>query len=366
MKQGLYMDVSPPVHGEIYVFAHTATGFRAEVPPDWFDEMVTIVNAGTAMLHIAFGDGGVKIAVNSEYAVVTGETMTANMASGIQIAPGAAMDVPVAKNCTHFAVDSSAAGGDWYIFRSSGSPMMEEKLDVATLGNPLAWLDAGIRSLFDSTTVGAWRGRAHGNVFAEATNKPSLLDATAVAADLYRPAVSFTAGSSHKLVCSDATLAAALGGTNPFTLVIPVRRGAAGALHTLFSVGTGGSNNGRWDITMDASDDIIVTRVTGAGVSTTSVYTATIASGEMHLLTLTFDGTTTILYVDRVAVTIVGNATGDAGTTTKVTVGARGYNTSTFDQFATAQIPEVIVWDAAFSGEKLNNLHAWAKRRYAK
>lgn len=364
MYSDLFEDLSPPVHGEIYTFAHTTTAFRRECPPDWIGNIVTISNVGTTELHIAFGDSGVMIGTG-EYAVATGETLTPNMASGYIIGAGNSRDIPVGKNCTHFAADSAAASGDWVAHRSSGSPVMEEPLNVAALGRPLVWLDAARRKSFDSTTVGTWNGRVNGQ-FIEATNKPALLSAAAVAADLYRPAVSFTAGSSHKLVCSDATISAALGGTNPFTLAIAARRGAATALHTLFSVGTGASNNGRWDLTLDASDDIVLTRVTAAGASTTSVVTTTIASGEMHLFVITFDGTTPLLWLDRVSTALTGTAAGDVGTTTKVAVGCRAYNTSTFDQFATAQIPEVIVWNEAFSAGKLDILHAWLKRRYAK
>lgn len=365
MLPHLFTDLSPPAHGEIYTFAHTTTAFRRECPPDWIGAIVTINNYGTTELHIAFGDGGVMVGTG-EYAAAVGETLTPNMASGYVVAAGTSRDVPCPPNCTHFAADSLAASsGDWQAHRSSGTPVFEEPLDVATLGQPLIWLDASKRALFDSTTVGAWTGRVNG-VFSESSNKPSLLDASAVAADLYRPAVSFTAGSSHKLVCTDSTIAAALGGTNPFTLMIAARRGAAGANHTLFSVGTTGSNNGRWDFTLNSSDDPIVTRVTAAGASTTSAVATTIASGEMHIYVWTFDGTTPLYWQDRVSTALTGTAAGDVGTTTKVAVGCRAYNTSTFDQFATAQIPEVIVWSRAFSAGELANLHAWAKRRFAK
>lgn len=364
MLPDLFEDLSPPAHGEIYNFAHTATAFRREIPPDWVGNIVRINNAGTTELHIAFGDAGVMVGTG-EYAVATGETLTPNMASGYIIAAGQTFDVPVAKNCTHFAADSTTTGGDWSAHRSSGTPVMEEPLDRATLGQPLIWLDAARRRSFDSTTVGTWNGRVNGT-FTESTNKPSLVDAATVLADLYRPAVSFTAGSSHKLVCTDATIAAALGGTNPFTLAIAARRGAAGANHTLFSVGTAGSNNGRWDFTLNSSDDPIITRVTAAGASTTSAVATTIASGEMHLYVFTFDGTTPLYWQDRVSTALTGTAAGDVGTTTKVAIGCRAYNTSTFDQFATAQIAEVLVWPEAFSPGKLDNLHAWLKRRYAK
>lgn len=364
MHPNLFKDLSPPVHGGVYTFAHTATAWRAECPPDWIDAVVKVTNQGTTDLYLAFGDGGVMVAA-AAVATVTTETLTANWSSGDPIPPGVTVEFPIGPNCTHFAVDSAATGGNWTIRRSSGSPTFEEPLDIATIGKPILWLDASVRSSVDSTTVGTWRGRFNGSV-TEASAKPSLLDASAVGAGLVRPAVSFTAGSSHKLVGSDATIAAALGGTNSFTLMIAARRGAASANHTLFSVGTGGSNNGRWDFTLNSSDDPIITRVTSGGASTTSAVATTIASGEMHLYVVTFDGTTPLYYQDRVATALTGTAAGDVGTTTKFAVGCRAYNTSTFDQFATAQIAEVIAWDTCLVGEKLDKLHAWAKRRYAK
>src|SRR5688572_17487215 len=151
MQTGLYMDVSPPVHGEIYTFAHSATAARYEVPPQWVDQMVTICNAGTATLSVAFGDAGVKIG-SDEYAVVLGETITPNMASGFKVGPGQVCSVPVASNCTHFCVDSDTTGGDWSVYRSSGSPLMEEALDH-TLGTPLLHLDASKRSTITGSAV---------------------------------------------------------------------------------------------------------------------------------------------------------------------------------------------------------------------
>jgi hypothetical protein len=245
---------------------------------------------------------------------------------------------------------------------------MEEDLPLEkTLPPPLLWLDAGRRSSLDSTTVGAWRSRkpTSGMQFTEGTNKPALLDAIATGAAVYRPAVGFTAASSHKLISTDSTLAAALGGTNPFTLFIAARRTATGAAHTLFSVGTAGSNNGRWDVTLDASDDFVVTRVTSGGASTTSTYATTLSAG-FYLFTLTFDGATPLYYQDRTSQALSGTAAGDVGTTTKVAIGCRAYNTSTADQFAAAEISEVLVFGEAFSatGEKLAAVHSWLKRRY--
>jgi hypothetical protein len=170
--------------------------------------------------------------------------------------------------------------------------------------------------------------------------------------------------SSEKLVCTDATQAALLGGTNAFTLMIAARRDAAGANHTLFSVGTTGSNNGRWDFSINSTDDAIMTRVTSGGSSSTSTNTTNIASGDVNIYTWTFDGSTPLYWQVRTSTALTGTAAGDVGTTTKVTIGARGYNTSTFDQYASAQIMDVIVFSEALTGDRLDRLHAWAKRRF--
>jgi hypothetical protein len=86
----------------------------------------------------------------------------------------------------------------------------------------------------------------------------------------------------------------------------------------------------------------------------------------MYLFTITFDGTTPLYWKDRTSATLTGTAAGDVGTTTKVAVGCRAYNTNTFDQYATAEVAEVLVFNRALSGEKLDYVHAWMKRRYGK
>lgn len=365
MFSGLYQDVSPPAQGEIYTLAHSTTAARYETPPAWLGNMVTFSSSGSD-LYVSFGNGAVKIE-SAEVSVVVGETLASNWASGFVVPAGASISVPVSAEQSHFCVDSSGATGVWSAYKSSGCPTNGEPLDQL-LGKPLLWLDAGARSTLKVTsgavTVETWRCKVNGYEFTEASAYPDLIDAAAAGTGLIRPAVSFVAGSSEKLVCSDATLAAALGSTNAFTLVIAARRAATGALHTYFSVGTGATNDGRWDFTVNASEDPIVTRVTAAGASTTSTYAATI--NGMNVFVLTFDGTTPLLYTDRTSQALTGTAAGDVGTTTKVAVGCRAYNTSTFDQFATAEISEVMVFGEAFSAGKLDNLHAWLKRRFGK
>ena len=143
-----------------------------------------------------------------------------------------------------------------------------------------------------------------------------------------------------------------------------MRRGAIGAIHTLFSVGTTASANGRWDLTIDGSQNITLTRVTSGGASTNSITAGGLGTAAIHLITLVFDGTTPTIYVDRASAALTGTAAGNIGTASYVAVGCRASNTSTYDQFATAEIPEVMAWDTAFSSGQLVTLHAWAKRRY--
>lgn len=366
MQSQLYMDLAPPVHGQVITIANSATAARYEVPPSWKNQMVTFVNTDSTM-YVAFGDANVKIET-AEVAIVLGETITPNWASGVPIPAGMSVSVPVPAYCTHFSVDTAVATGVWSAYVSSGEPRFGEHLGIERIGKPLLWLDAARRETVTcdsgAVTVSTWRCRQNGYVFAEATNKPDLLDAAGAGTALVRPAVSFVAGSSEKLVASDATLAAALGSTNAFTLLIACRRAATGVLHTVFSVGTGGSNNGRWDFTLNTTDDPIVTRVTAAGASTTSTYATTINGMNVHVVT--FDGSTPLYYLDRTAQTLTGTAAGDVGTTTKVAVGCRAYNTSTFDQFASVELTDLIVWDKVLSDEDRVEVFAWAKRRYGK
>jgi hypothetical protein len=85
------------------------------------------------------------------------------------------------------------------------------------------------------------------------------------------------------------------------------------------------------------------------------------------LLTYTYDGAGgNALYVNRTSQSLTGSATGDLGTLSTVTVGARGYNTSTVNQFLTGEVYEVLAWNRVLSSTELAELHAWADRRYAK
>lgn len=363
MLQDLFEDVSPPVQGAIFTFTHSATAQRYETPPAWRGAYVTFIS-DTSALYLAFGDGGVKVGA-TEVAAVSGETLAPNWASGIVVPAGAAVSFPVSAICTHFSAVSSGGTGSWSAFRSSGSPTFGEPMPANDgVPNPSLWLDAGdFPSFTISAGVAAWRSKVGGFSFEETTNKPALLDAAAAGAGLIRAAVGFTPASSHKLVCTDAACAALFDGVDPFTLTIAVRRTAAAALHSLFSVSTNGSANGRWDFTLNAADDPVLTRVTAAGASSNSSVADTLSAGA-YLFTWVFDGTAPTYYKNRVAAALTGTATGDVGTASKVTIGARCVNTSTFDQFAAAEISGIVAWNRALSADQLSNVHAWLKRRY--
>lgn len=374
MHKELYESLAPPVQGQIFLRDASATAARLETPAQWLvsaeggGAIVNFMNSSTVTLYVAFGGPGVKVEAALR-AVVLGETIAPHWGSGIPIPAGATVPIPIGPEDTHFSVDSAASpSGEWCAWLASGSPTYGEALDTKSIGTPILWLDAAQRRTLTlnsgAITVAKWVDRINGYVFSEASAYPDWLDAAAVSSAVLKPAVQCVAGSSEKLVCTNATLAAALGGVNPFTLLIAARRDAAGANHTLFSVGTAGSNDGRWDFSINSTEDPIMTRVTAAGASTTSTNTTDIASGDVKIFTWTFDGTTPLFWKNRTSTGLTGTAAGDVGTTTKVTIGARGYNTSTFDQFASAQIMDVMVFGSALSGDKLDRLHAWAKRRF--
>lgn len=367
-----YDDLASPKPGQVYLVAHSTTAARYVIPKDWRGKVVTFSTSG-ADLYLVLGNANTMIeSAKAAQVVSTPEVIAPHWGSGLLIPAGSIVPVsiPDIKDeplVTHFVVDSSIASGQWCACVSSGTPTIGEQLPTM-LGTPILWLDAGRRDLLTvdsgAVTVSAWKCRANGYEFTEATNKPDLLTAAGVGSGLVRPAVECITGSSEKLQSTDATLAALFGSTNPWTLYLNTRRGATGALHTVFSVGTAGSNNGRWDVTYDASDDVLITRVTAAAASSTSVVATTINGANSILIT--FDGTTPLLWIDGTSQALTGTATGDVGTTTKVTVGCRGYNTSTADQFANAQVCDVLAFRECLTGDKLNQLQAWIRRRAGK
>lgn len=367
MLPNLFEDVCPPGAGMTYALAHSTTAARYRIPEAWKDSMVTFFSVGQT-LSVAFGDAGVMVG-DAEYGVVVDDELVPNMASGFKVPAGGMVSWPVdGDKFTHYAVDSDGTSGSWGVVRSSGKPITEEPLP-AELGTPALWLDASLFKTFDAASgvISKWRCRANSGLwFEEGTNKPDFKDAGAAGSDIMRPAVGFTAGNSDKLVCTDARLLAVLGGAAAHTIAIAARRGATGAAHTLLSAGTGGTDNGRWDITADASDDFVYTRVTSGGSSAASTY-ATTLSAAMRLYTLVFDGTTPTYYQDRTSQALSGGpATGNVGSITKVTLGARGYNTSTLGQYATAEISDVLVLPYAANETQLAALHNWLKRRHGK
>ncbi len=364
MQSENYESLAPPLPGQVFLVAHSATAARFAIPPQWRGQIVTFTSSGSD-LYVLLGTSNSMIE-SAEVAAVVSEAIAPNWASGLLLPAGASVPVPVPTDLeiTHFVVDSSGTTGQWCAYVSSGNPTLGEKLPDL-LGAPLLWLDAGKRNSFDLTsgavTVATWHCRANNYLFSEGTNKPDLLSAAGAGSGLIRPAVEFITGSSEKLISTDAALAAALGGTSAFTLYLNTRRGATGAAHTIFSVGTAGSNNGRWDITYNASDDIVITRVTSGGSSTTSTFATTINGANTILIT--FDGATPLLWVDGTSQALSGTAAGDVGTTTKVGIGCRAYNTSTADQFANAQVCDALVFSTAFTGDKLSALQSWIRRR---
>jgi len=362
----MYMDLAAPMPGKIFLKTHSATAARFVIPKEWRGKIITVSSSGSD-LYMLFGNANTLIGADKEAQLVaTPEVLSSHWGSGALIPAGAVVPVfvPDHPDVTHFAVDSSGATGQWCAYVSCGYPGFGEPLP-SVLGAPLLWLDAGKRDTLavdsGAVTVAGWKCRQNGYEFTEATNKPDLLTSAGVGASLIRPAVEFITGSSEKLISTNATLAAALGSANPFTLYLNTRRGATGAAHTVFSVGTAASANGRWDVTYNASDDIVITRVTAAGASTTSTFATTINGANTILIT--FDGTTPLLWVNGTTQTLSGTAAGDVGTTTKVTVGCRAYDTSTADQFANVQVPDVLCFREAFTGDKLSQLQAWIRRR---
>lgn len=359
----------PPPRGEPLNRLNSTTAATHPVPPDWWGEKVTFV-ASTGDLVVRFGDGGVTVS-ESKVALLhsaTG-TLAPHGASGFRIPAGSFLTVDPKDLDTHFAVVSSVNGsGYWSAYRSSGNTYAH--------GTPLPMQlsEPALRVLFEdyaklslsSSDIASIRSSDKKNyTFSEGTNRPAWTNAANT--NGIKAAASFTSGNSDVLKSTDAALAAVFGGASAFTLFLPFYLGATGALQTLFSAGTAGSNNGRFDITINASNVIVVTRVDSAGVSTTSTGSTTTFAAGVYLLTYVYDGAGgNSVYVNRAAETLTGSATGNLATLTSVSLGARGYNTSTVGQFMTGELYEAIAWDRALSTAELGLLHPWALRRYGK
>lgn len=366
--------MAPTPKGQVYTVSHTATADRWKVPEDWKGNMVTFVSQ-TDDLFVRFGNAGVSVDA-SKVAVqnTTTEDLAPHAASGFIVLAGAYVSVSVDSSDTYFAVDSSAATGVWCCYRSSGANrVLGEALptgDGYIGAEPVFWADF---SAYDTLTLSSSdiqgvRSLAKNKwAFTETSNPPSLVAASAAVGN--RDAASFASGSSESLICSNAELAALLSSASAFTVCIVTERGATAAAHTLFSAGTTGTDNGRFDITLDASDDVVVTRVDSAGSSTALTHTATVSSA-VHVVTYVFDGSAGYIYLDpaggTTAASTSGSNSGDVGTLTTVALGARRYNTSTEDQYLEGEMHEVLVFDRALTGAALQSLHRWVLRRYGK
>lgn len=357
--------VRPPVMGSVITRGHSATADRLEIPPDWFDNYVTFTS-DTDTLYVAFGDSGVMVAA-AKVATITGDTVVAHAGTGLRVKDQQVVDVkiPPKGSITHFAFDSDAATGGtyWDAYRSSGEMgLYGEPLPQHT-DNPLVWLDAMVHPSMTivSNEVTSMKSShlTTQAVFADSTG-PDWADAATTT--MVRPSLDFVAASSERLVSTDAPLLSALGGTGAFTIVLAFHYVSTAALQTLFSVGTAGSNNGRFDVSIDASDNLLITRVTSAGASTTSAGGTTVTDADHHLV-ITFDGSTPLAWLDGASESLTGTAAGDVGTLSHATLGCRHYNTSTYDQFWDDEVCDLLVFGYAASDIQVTNMNNWLRRR---
>jgi hypothetical protein len=366
--QSQFYDLAAPVPGQVFSLAHSLTAATYAIPPQWRGKIVDFTSTG-ADLYVLIGDANTLIE-SAEVAVSVGGTLASNWASGDIVPAGATKPIPIPEDplITHFAVDSSVAAGQWSARVSSGNPAYWGEQLPAAVGSPLLWIDAGYRSLLavdsGAVTVSSAKSRPNGYQFSEASAKPDLLTAAGSGAGLIRPALSFVAGSSEKLLCADAALAAALAGNVSFTLFVSLRRATTGANHTIFSVNTSGSANGHFDLAVDSSDDLVMTRVDSSGNSATATYTASLNTA--YSIVITYDGTTNVLYVDGTADTFTASGTfATIGTPTHVSIGSRFIN-ATHDRYATMELCDLMLFNEAFTAPKLTALQDWVRRRTGK
>lgn len=362
MRPELFEDVSPPAAGENYKLTHSTTAARYKCPPEWLGQMVTFSSAGSD-LDVSFGDAGVIVAAASR-SKTSGEYIAPNHASGLTVVAGGTVSFPVPNDATHFSVVSSDTTGSWTAFRSSGTPNYGAPLNLLKLADFDASVKKSVITDSGAVTVTSLKSIVGGYEFTPG-NKPDWLSASAVGTDMVQPGISFVAGSSESLKCTNAELAEALSAGNPFSLFFAVRRTAATAAHTLMSVGTDGTNNSRWDVTLDASDDFVFTVVDSGGTSITYTAADTYSAG-VYLLTLTFAGNAApTFYKNRTATALTPSGTlGGLGTADHVTIGARAYNTSTIDQYASAEFARILLFSRVLSALEVDTLHTWAAHRF--
>lgn len=362
--QNAYYKAVAPRAGDVFSRAGSATPATYATPRSWRGRFVNFVSLSDNLI-VAFGDAGVSVAA-TKVSVSTGTAPNLELAphrgTGYPVPAGTPVSFFVEHSMTHFSVVSSGATGYWYAFAEvRKDPLAEFE---STLGKPFLDLRAEDYSTLTlaSGDVASWKSRdAIGFEFSEASNRPALVNAGSSVTNA--PSVGFTAGNSDKLVCSSSTLCAYFAGTSSFTVYIVASRGATGAAHTLFSVGTAATDNGRFDLTLDASDDTSITRVDSGGSSANATVTESVGTGS-YIFTLIFNGTTFSTYRNRSALTLSGSVGGDIGTPTKVSIGCRGYNTSTNNQFLTGQVAAVIAYPEAHSGLKLETMHSILQREY--
>jgi len=367
--QTQFFNPALPRAGKVWGLTHTATAARFQIPPEWRGKFVTFYSQ-TSNMAIALGDGGVMVDIASVSVTALSEVLTSRRSMGAPISAGSyytfyCPTLSESQDTTHMAIDSDGTSGIWYAWISD-NPCVEEPMPQGLV--PALWLDANRYDTFSlsGTDVASWTSReGRGYVFSEGTNRPVWTVGSATSNCNGRASVAFTAGNSDKLVCTDANCAAIFDASSAYTLFTVVYRGATGAVHTPISVGTNGSANGRQDWSFDASDDWVSTRVDSGGSSTALTYATTI-SAAYRIFSYTFDGTSTAaMYVARASVSTSGSNSGALGTLSKVSLGCRGYNTATYDQFLTGEIGEIIAFDRVLSAIELTNMHAWLQRRHA-
>ena len=89
MQPQLFDDLAPPMQGQCFLLAHSTTGARYQIPPQWRGAMVTFTSSGSD-LYLAFGNANVKIE-SAEVSVAVSEVLAANWASGVVIPAGSSL-----------------------------------------------------------------------------------------------------------------------------------------------------------------------------------------------------------------------------------------------------------------------------------
>lgn len=100
-----------------------------------------------------------------------------------------------------------------------------------------------------------------------------------------------------------------------------------------------------------------------AGDSTS--FNTTLSTGQMNLLTLTYDGTTVMGYLNgsfKSSTTSTGNGN-DATTINSICIGGRKERTASASLFASAMIDEVAYFNRALTPVEIKNYYAWALGR---